>query len=319
MSDKKPATPSSGLTLYGVGRAAADLVYDDVVLRVLDIEKLPNLHGKLTDKSTTFTKTTQDSLGKTHSSRGKVSGGTPCTWLDLLGNRMRPVDVQKGERVLIWRYANSSDYFWTATNLDVNFRTLEHYIVGAANRKQRKGEKLTRDNSYLFEINTITKVINLQTCKSDGEKFAFNITLDGRNGFVQIKDDAGQEMTIKSAEELVRLLNKSGTLFELSKKNFKLVAQGDYTAQVEGSYSITCNKMAVRAGDALFNIPSSTFTGAVTAASLSVGGAGRAAKGGFSCTVLGGMNVVGGLEVDQIKVGAGGIQSAGPITAPNLP
>jgi hypothetical protein len=320
MTDAKPKTPSSGLVLYGVGRAAADLVYGSEELRVIDIEKLPNLHGKLNDKSTTFTTTTTDSLGKTHSSRGKISGGTPCTWIDLFGNRMLPVDVIKGERVLIWRYGNSSDYFWSATSLDTNFRTTEHYIIGVANRRSRKGEKLTRENTYLLELNTHSKLINLQTSKSDGEKYAYNITIDGKNGFLLLKDDVGQVVVIKSAEELVKLVNKSGSSFELNKKNVRVVAPGDYTAQVEGTYSINCNKMLVRAGDALFTIPTTTFTGAVTAASLTIGGgAGRGARAGVSCTVLGGMSVGGGLAADQIRVGAGGIQSEGPITAPNIP
>lgn len=332
MAEKIPKTPSSGYILYGIGRAAADLVYGQDTLKVIDIEKLPNLHGKLSDKTTTVTSNSTDTAGKTHAAKVNVGAGIPCKWINYFGNRLLPPDIRQGERVLIYRYGDSKDYFWCPTNLDESYRTTEHLILGVSNRKKKGGGKLNRDNTYFLELNTHNKTINIQTSKSNGEKFKYNFTIDANKGNVRIGDDVGNEVYLDSANTLVQLKNKDSTTFSLDKKNFNLSCGGDYTATVTNGYNVTCASYTVNSETNTFNTPMSTFSGAIVAQSLSIGGGAAALaeagmeplSGGASATIIGGMDVQGGLTVDtltaeSIQVGAGGINSAGPITAPNLP
>lgn len=306
----------SGYFLYGIGRATHDLEYGSKVLKVADIEKLPAQHGKLNNKATTVTSNSTDSLGRTHAAKGKIGAGIPCTWINYFGNRLLAPDIRSGERVLIWRYGDSNDYFWTPTNLDEEFRTLEHLILGVSNRKAKGKGKLNRDNTYFFELDTYNKIINLQTSKSDGEKFIYNIRIDGKKHTVFVGDNVGNEYTIDSLNTKVQLKNKDGSLFALNKKDINVSCSGNYTATVENAYTVTCESYTINSKTNTFSASMSTFDGAVKCASLSIGGGGK--SGDSACTVTGGMNVQGGIIADQIKVGAGGIQSDGPITAPNL-
>lgn len=316
MDNTLPTTPQSGYFLYGIGRATHDIERGSKLLKVADIEKMPMQHGKLNDKSTTVTSNSSDALGKTHAAKGKIGSGIPCTWINYFGNRLIAPDIRKGERVLIWRYGDSKDYFWTPTNLDEEFRTLEHLLLGVSNRSSKGKGKLNRDNTYYLELDTYNKIINLQTSKSDGEKYIYNIRIDGKKHTVFVGDNVGNEYSIDSLNTKVQLKNKDGSVFTLDKKDIALNCSGNYTATVANSYTVTCESYTVNSQTNTFSASESTFSGAITCASLSIGGAGK--SGGSACTVRGGMNVQGGIDADQIKVGDGGIQSTGPITAPNL-
>lgn len=354
---------STTLHIYGIGRVVADKANESDVVVVSMTELLPSLNGTLSANENTKTINAVSPRGGRRTGKVNVGSGIPCKWWDFGSNRLSAPDVVKDERVIVWRKGDSSsEYFWTPTRLDENKRQTEHVVTAYSNTKKgnRKPKRLSKENSYTQTFSTKEKYIEILTAKSDGEKFRYQLKIDTKNNYFVLKDDDGNRILLNSAERLIDFTNKDKTHIRLSKKDIDVYTPGHFTQKTDGNYTLrvggnvivevggsynytvagafigntgawawTAPSMTATVNTVLFNCPSTTFTGNVTALSLSIGGGGGAAakSSGPSATVQGGMSVVGGLAVDSlnadsidadsIKVGGGGINSTGAINGPN--
>ena len=194
-------------------------------------------------------------------------------------------------------------------------------------------------------MDTYDKFVRIRTCKSDGEAFIHELLLDPKNKFSVLRDDVGNRIKLDSGNTIITLENKDKTKYELNKKNINVYCSGNYTQKTEGnyslevggslttkvggtigitsggSYSLKSSGVSIDTSSVAVNSPTSDFSGKVSCKALTISGGGG---GGPSCSISGDVSgtgdwkIDGVLEVNEIKVGGGGIDSAGDVIAPNI-
>lgn len=133
-----------------------------------------------------------------------------------------PPDVVKGEMVEITQDANTSTLYWSASGRTTSNRSRERKEMRAANQEGYV-KNLDDGNSYFIRIDTLTtKEIRLQTCMSDGEKFAYTIVINPAESKLSICDNENNEICIDSQEEHIFVRNKSESIIDIMKKNITI-------------------------------------------------------------------------------------------------
>lgn len=340
---------ATSLHIFGIGRVVADKANGKDTILVVMTELLPSLNGVISDNDSTQTISANSPRGGKRTGKLNTASGISCKWWDFGSNRLTSPDVVKDERVIVWRKGDSStEYFWTPTRLDENKRSTEHVVHAYSNTKKgdRRKKRLSKDNCYTQTFSTKDKYIEILTSKSNGERFRYQLKIDTANDFAVLKDDVGNRVMLDSANTLIDFTNKLKTHIRLSKEDIDVYTPGNFTQLTDGNYTLTVGgnvivrvggnydytvtgvllgetgawawkapSMHAMVGSVTFDCPATTFTGSVTAKSLSIAGGGGA-------SVFGGMSVDGGLETDSldadsITVGSGGINSSGAINGPN--
>lgn len=189
--------------------------------------------GKVTTEGT-------DSQGQKYQVTLEFSDTIPAKWLPMDTQRITPPDVRIGERVRLYRVADSDQFFWRTLGLDNNLRRLET-VIYAFSASQDDFEELNVDNSYFFEISTHSKHITLSTSKANGEPFTYKIQLNTEEGIFTITDDVGNFAILNSRDTLLHLENKDGSFLKLDKRNGLLVIPDTYEIQCT-DYKLTASK-----------------------------------------------------------------------------
>lgn len=223
---------------YGV--ASADIVYGSNLLKVKPTELLPNVTGQV-DTSVTILSTPVTTRKGIVEKKVIISDFINCTWFSRNTNRGTPPDVMKGERILVWRDADSEKYYWESTGIDTHLRTTEHVIMffSNTNPEDRKDKVLGFDNCYIIEVDTKGKKVGIHTNKNDGEPLAWDLQLNTGEGFFKINDDVGDHVLIDGVNTLIEMVNKEGTRYALNKKDIEEYAPGNRTLIVDGNNTTT--------------------------------------------------------------------------------
>lgn len=129
-----------------------------------------------------------------------------------------PPDVVKGETVEITQDTNTSTLYWSASGRSTSNRSRERKEMRAANQEGYV-KNIDDGNSYVIKIDTLTtKEIRMQTCMSDGEKFAYTIVISPKESKITICDNENNEICIDSKEEHIFMRNKSESIIDMMKK-----------------------------------------------------------------------------------------------------
>jgi len=173
----------------------------------------------------------------------EFSDTIPARWLPGDTNRITPPDVRIGERVQLYRVADSDQFFWKTLGLDNNLRRLET-VIFAFSASEEDFEELNVENSYFVEISTHGKHITLNTSKANGEPFGYTIQLNTGEGNFTVTDDVGNYFILNSKDTLLHLQNKDGSLLKLDKRNGLMVLPDTFEMQckdyiLKASNSIT--------------------------------------------------------------------------------
>lgn len=181
-----------------------------------------------------------DGQGQKYQVTLEFTDSIPARWLPMDTQRLTPPDVRIGERVRLYRVADTDQFFWRTLGLDNNLRRLET-VIYAFSATQEDTEELNVENSYFFEVSTHSKHITLSTSKANGEPFAYKIQLDTEEGIFTITDDAGNFFILNSRDTLLHLENKDGSLLRLDKRNGLLVIPDTYEIQCT-DYKLSASK-----------------------------------------------------------------------------
>lgn len=215
---------NSKFHIKSIAYAAQNLTLGETKLEVTPVEQLGYLDGEVTSDQEEFEETGVDAKGNAYSVKISTSNAMVAEWLKWGSNRDTPPNIRRGERVLLWQYAEEDKYYWTSTGLDDHLRRLETVRWVFSNTKDEDTEDLNETNSYYAEVDTHAKAITLRTNKSDGEPFAYNVQINTKDGCLTIMDDVGNSMGINSAINQVWMENADNSYVILDKKNIEINA-----------------------------------------------------------------------------------------------
>ena len=188
----------SNLVPYSLGIVLEAKQRDSDMIKVSPIEHITLDNGQLATikKEYNVSALNKDGVIK----KDKVEGGHTliAKWIPYgHSNRMSAPDVQPSETVVIYRYADTDEYYWTTIFREPNLRRLEtvNYSYGNLPTGINSWDKNT---SYWWEVSTHDKYIKLHTSKNDGEPFAYDIILDTKKATLLITDNSGNSIFLES-------------------------------------------------------------------------------------------------------------------------
>lgn len=291
MSDK--TNPElSGMRFYSVGQAANNKALKneqgrpETRLEVTPIEQLTMLDGELISLPFDSEVSGQKADGSDYSAKVTLNTAVTATWLPMSSNRRTPPDVRRGERVIIWRYKDTDQFYWTETGWDDHLRRLETIHIRLSATADEKADMDDPTNYYHLAISTHEGMIHLETARKNKEQAKYALQINTKDGLVVLADDHGNFWQIESVAKIISFQNGDGTLLQLDKKklygyaaqtihlfaeenmhletkDFKLTTQ---TGQINASSVFTINtpQLNVEGGQATFKVPV-TFQQPITA------------------------------------------------------
>lgn len=217
-------TSNSKLVRKSIGHAASNLPLDSNMLEVYPVEEVGYADGEINDHQETIEMSGVDAQGNEYSDVIKTSNSVLAEWLPWGSNRYTAPNVRRGEKVMLWQYADVDKYYWTIMGTEDHLRRLETVIYNYSNTRDESVTKLDSTNSYSIIISTHTKEMTVQTCKSDGEAFEYIAKIDAAKGLFVVTDDTGNQISIESGEKRVSLNNADGASVVVDKKNITMTA-----------------------------------------------------------------------------------------------
>lgn len=212
---------------FSVGLVIADSIDNSWYIRVIPIEQQGFINGKIEDGSNVDEVKGKDSQGNSWETSYETTNALSAKWISKDANRRTPPTIHKGEKVQLYKYADGEDIFWEDFGQDSRHRTTERYVKAWSNKPKRDAKEVDHTNSYYFEVDTNTGNITLRTNKSNGEKFAYTVQIQGKSGLLVLEDDAGQAVYIDSNKKETGLENGDGCKVQLIGPDINIEAKNN--------------------------------------------------------------------------------------------
>lgn len=317
----------SGLKFYSLGRAANNKPRHEKMLEVTPIEQMSMLDGELVSLPFDSQVTGQNIDGTEYASRVILDTAITAAWLPFGTNMATAPDVRRGERVFIYRYRDTDQYYWVIAGWDDHLRRKETKHIRISATDDESADMSDPKNYYHLVLSSHDQMIELQTSKVSGESARYCLQFNLKEGVVALADDFGNFTQLESTENTWSTQNGDGTLFQLVKKDiyayapetFRIIAEKMVhiktkqllieceTGKIEASsnFDIETPSFNVKSTTNTFETPNTTFTGNVT-----VGGSFTGASNGGPSTFVGPVTF-------QQQIQANGIRSSRPIVGPS--
>ena len=148
---------------------------------------------------------------------------------DAQANQPYRPALKKGNRVVVWRYSDSDDWYWKADDRDKSAKTTDRLRFEVPAKKKLDNEPLTDDNTYFIEANSEEGRFDIKTSSGNGEEFRYSLTIKtkekGSNG-IFLGDSDGNAFQINTDKKTVSMTNSSGSSIALMDKNIVLSCEG---------------------------------------------------------------------------------------------
>lgn len=214
----------SRLKIYSLGIVATNKALSSKICEIVPLEDLPMLDGEITSGVSSYKAAGVAQNQAAYHLDVQTTMSIKATWLPLgSSNRMTAPDVRRGETVVLYRFSDSDQFWWTTLKDDMALRRLET-VIYAYSASQVEGSGSTADNMYFLEISTHQKLVHFHTSKENGEPFAYDIQINTGAGFIQIQDDAGNYFTFDSKNRLLELANSDGSVVTMDRTAISLTA-----------------------------------------------------------------------------------------------
>jgi len=189
---------------YSLGLVTEDIKEDDLYITVYPIEILTNYDGNINDEED-LDITTEDIDGKTYKTKLNKSVKITAKWLPRSNpNRLTPPNVCKGERVEIYQYADTDEFYWVSMFNELALRKLEKATYVYSNKRSIEDKSLL-NKAYWFTIDTINKFIRLHTDDSDKEKTTYDLEIDTAEGNMTIVDGRKNIIMLESMKDTLTI------------------------------------------------------------------------------------------------------------------
>lgn len=174
----------------------------------------------------------------------------PAQWLNRSSERITPPRVITGQRVLIWRVGDSRQYYWEELDVDMRLKPEEHIVIAINNHNE--GKDLTLDTAYIIELSTVDQRMRVITNRNNGEKAAYEVDINGANGYLKMMDDcqkdedgnyAGNGLHINSVDTIVTLRNINDSHYILNGDDIFVNCKGNRTTTIGGHDKLDAGSM----------------------------------------------------------------------------
>jgi hypothetical protein len=200
-------------------------------------ERLPMEDGDV-NATKDISAVVKDLKGNSNTSSGERKSKLTAVWIPGgADGRQTPPDVQPGEMLEIWRFADSERYFWKTYKNNPTLRRLEH-VVYAYSNLTAFGVKMSAESSYGYCFSTLNKLMSIWTSKSDGEAFKYDFQFDTKNSKFKVGDDVDNLFAINSSEDEVYLQNSPGSYLKLHEQKMTGYASNQVTMLSDGTIEL---------------------------------------------------------------------------------
>lgn len=195
----------SKFKFYSIGIVVKDKERNTDMIIVHPSEVLPNINGPIKDYQRKLDVNVPDVKGVPHKQTTVAEATLEAKWLGLsCHNRATSPNVKANESVMLFQYAESTEFYWDKIGREPSIRRLEDvlYIYGGIDKY---GVEQSLENSYWCRVNTIDKKVQIHTSMSNNEKFNYDIIIDTLSGILTITDSVENNIVIDSNEKSISI------------------------------------------------------------------------------------------------------------------
>jgi hypothetical protein len=192
MSDRE-----SKLRIYSLGIVVETKQEGSDQIVVLPIEELPNFKGPASTV-TQLNETIPDATGSKKTTQVQKQYTVIASWIPFSNsNRQTAPDVVKNETVVIWRFADESQYYWNTIFREPTLRRQETVIYAFSNLPSGM-TAFDLTTSYWVKIDTKHKSVHLHLSNNDKEPAGYDVIFDTAQGTVTLKDTFDNSIILES-------------------------------------------------------------------------------------------------------------------------
>lgn len=248
------------LRAYSLGIVLEDKEGESDMIKVSPIEQLSLFKGELSQQKLNYDVKLPDAQGIKREEH--IEGGSEIVakWIFSSGNRITAPNVKKNESVLIYKFADTDEFYWEIFMREPSLRRLEHVNYSFSNLPNGVNP-YDKNSSYWYEISTREKYIHLHTAKNNGEPFEYDIKLDTADGNLLITDDVDNSLSIDSKNKTIIIKHTSGHSIQINNDNISILESGGANIILNnGNITINCSNLnfntsnaVITGGDIQFN------------------------------------------------------------------
>lgn len=173
-------------------------------------------------------------------------------WLPHRSNRVTAPDVQKGERVEVWRVGDEDKYYWTEMGLDDDLRRLETVVIAISGSPATTENKTIGDGDWYFiEWSSHKKHMMMSNSKANGEVVQYVIKADYGEGKFSLADDLDNSFVLDSVNALFHMVNTDKSMIKIDKKNIEMIAQDTLKMTAKKKIHMICEEWLVQANNSI--------------------------------------------------------------------
>jgi len=220
----------SKIHFHSYGIVAMDNVDNEKEIKVFPVEKLYLENGETIVKNGSITQD-EDYKPTTYTVKEKILTTIPedieprhiikeealslvktkylySTWLNINNpNRYTPPNVCLGEKVIIYKYGNSDRYFWDTLGFELNLRKEDHVVDVYSDKPEINEDDVANnveedlEDTYYIMKSPKNKIVKLHTTDKYGELTTYDITLNTKDGTLEVLDGKGNYILLDSDKD----------------------------------------------------------------------------------------------------------------------
>lgn len=254
----------------GVGTVASTKQTNTDEIMVYLPSMAPAADGRVVATAKQVEKKSQNAYGEETTSRVLTSNTFPAKWRSMGdSNRITPPDVREGSQVSIYQVSGQNTYYWTTFGINAETMRLETVVMGySANPQQGDDTPFNIDNFYTMTVSTHEGFAAFRTTQANGEKAAFEVKIDGKNGKIMLGGSAGNYLVKDDVAHSLTYVNADGTIFNIDKKRVNVYAKDSVTFNADEAFNILtkifnlkCESINIQADTADIRIGETKWTG----------------------------------------------------------
>ena len=202
----------SGLKLYSLGIVVEDKAVGSDQVVVYPVEELPTVYGDIS-KVQQNKASLPNAQGTVKTSQAQSQNTIIATWIPFgHSNRMTSPDVVKNETIAIFRYMDTSEYYWTTIFREPSLRRTETVVYAFGNIPTGI-TAFDSNTSYWYKVDTKNQIAQLHTAANNGEACGYDIIINTAQGTFTLQDTLGNNIVLNSPNgELDVNINKKVTV-----------------------------------------------------------------------------------------------------------
>lgn len=218
-----------------IGRAIEDLPDDSSILKVTIINLLPGQEGGVASAESEAQTRSVTDLGITTSSSSTMANYIEAIYYGAT-NEKYPPSIRKGEQVEILQFGDSDRFYWRGMGRTPDLRTVDVRRIEVAAKPQTQAN-LGDDNVYQVTLDSKQGFVQIKTSMANEEKARYVLKFDGKKGEVTLSDHTQNVIYMNTERKEVMLSTASGATLRAIDKDVVIAAPRDVTITAGRNYT----------------------------------------------------------------------------------